>query len=231
MNRLLFDRIKGAMLPAICDVPTAGYAGVEVGEDQPGQNKLNHVPNASDKKATAAFVRVNIRWMLQVAGRYLRDVALAEDAVQSAFVKIFAKSDQFKGQVRIQAWMRRIVVNEALMILRKRKSLKENHSIDPLLPEFDRWQCRLEPPWTHVPNPEELLITDQTRQFVMTAIGKLPDAYRVVLLLRDIEEQTTAEVAETIGISEANVKVRLHRSRAALKTLLEPQMRQGRFSR
>ncbi len=201
-----------------------------MGEDKPDQNNLNNVPDASNKEATATFVRANIRWMLQVAVHYLREFALAEDAVQNAFAKIFAKSDQFKGQVRIQAWMRRIVVNEALMILRKRKSLKENNSIDQFLPEFDRWQCRLETSWTKVPNPEELLINDQTRQFVMAAIGKLPDAYRVVLLLRDIEERTTAEVAETLGISEANVKVRLHRARAALKTLLEPQMREGRFS-
>jgi len=198
-------------------------------KDEPDQNSANQVPPPSDKMATAEFVRANIGWMIQVAVHYLRDLALAEDAVQNAFTKIFAKSDQFKGQVRIQAWMRRIVINEALMILRKRKSLKEDNSIDPLLPEFDRWQCRLEAAWTKAPNPEELLIDGQTRHLVTDAIDRLPDAYRVVLLLRDIEEQTTTEVAEALEITEANVKVRLHRARAALKSLLEPQMREGRF--
>jgi len=201
-----------------------------VGKEEPDQNNQNQLPDVDDKKATALFVRVNVRWMLHVANQYLRDTALAEDAVQTAFAKIFAKSDQFKGQVRIQAWMRRIVVNEALMILRKRKSFKEDNSIDPLLPEFDSWHCRLAAPWTKVPTPEELIVDEQSRRLVMTAIDNLQDDYRVVLLLRDIEEHTTAEAAETLGISEANVKVRLHRARSALKVLLEPQMREGRFS-
>ncbi|AKS46714.1 RNA polymerase, sigma subunit, ECF family [Octadecabacter temperatus] len=201
-----------------------------MGENQRNTTSSHNLPDASDKEAVAGFVRENIQWMMQVALHYLRDIPLAEDAVQIAFSKIFTKSDQFKGQVRIQAWMRSIVVNEALMILRKRKSLKEDNTIDPLLPEFDKWKCRVEMPWVNVPNPEDLLITEQTRQTVRAAIDKLSDAYRVVLLLRDIEEQTTAEVAEALEISEANVKVRLHRARAALKTLLEPQMREGRFN-
>jgi len=207
-----------------------GARGSNVSEDEPDQNNPNQLPNVSDKMATGEFVRDNVRWMLRVANQYLRDVALAEDAVQTAFGKIFAKSDQFKGQVRIQAWMHRIVINEALMILRKRKSLKEDSSIDQFLPEFDSLQCRLESPWTKVPTPEELLISDQSQKFVLTAVTELPDTYRVVLLLRDIEEHTTAEVAEMLEISEANVKVRLHRARAALKALLEPQMRDEKFS-
>ncbi len=200
-----------------------------MGKEEPDQNNLNQLPNVADKKATALFVRDNVRWMLHIANQYLRDTALAEDAVQTAFAKIFAKSDQFKGEVRIQAWMRRIVINEALMMLRKRKSLNEDNSIDPHLPEFDSLHCRLEAPWTKIPTPEELLVNEQLRQYVMTAIANLQDDFRVVLLLRDIEEYTTAEAAERLGISEANVKVRLHRARAALKILLEPLMREGRF--
>ena len=111
------------------------------------------VPDASSQEETGAFVRVHIGWMLRLARRYLGDAALAEDAVQSAFSKIFAKSDQFEGKSSIRSWIRSIVVNEALMLLRKRRSLKEDDSIDPLLPEFDENGCRIEAPWSEAPNP------------------------------------------------------------------------------
>ena len=88
-------------------------------------------------------------------------------------------------------------------------------------------RCRIEPPWQQPPSPEQLLMSDQTRRAVLEAIGQLPDAYRVTLLLRDIEELSTAEVAAALEVTEANVKVRLHRARAALKSLLEPLMRKG----
>lgn len=70
--------------------------------------------------------------------------------------------------------------------------------------------------------PESLALQADTKALVSAKIGQLPDSYRVVLVLRDIEEMSTGEVAESLGISEANVKVRLHRARAALKRLLEP---------
>ena len=187
------------------------------------------VPDAADREATAAFVRAHIGWMLQLARTYLRDSALAEDAVQNAFAKIFTRADQFSGKSSVRSWMRRIVINEALMILRKRRSLSEEGNIERLLPEFDENDCRIEERWSATPTPEQLLMTDETRRIVAEKISELPDAYRVTLLLRDIEERTTSEVAEALGLTEVNVKVRLHCARAALKTLLEPHLRQGGF--
>ena len=189
------------------------------------------IPEASDRIGTSEFVRAHIGWMMRTARHYLTDTALAEDAVQSAFSKVFTKGDQFQGEVNIKAWIRRIVVNEALMILRKRKSLNEDSSIDPLLPEFDSNGCRFEASWRESQCPEQVLITSQTRRLVMDAIATLPDTYRIVLLLRDIEEHSTSEVAHMLEISETNVKVRLHRARAALKVVLEPGLRDGRFGK
>lgn len=185
------------------------------------------LPDSTDREATSAFVRRHIGWMLRLSRNYLGDASLAEDAVQSAFAKIFTKGDQFEGRSSIRSWMRRIVVNEALMVLRKRSSLREDNSVDPLLPEFDQNDCRIEDPWVQAPTPEQQLLSKEATHLVTDAIARLPDAYRVTLLLRDIEEMSTAEVAQTLGISQANVKVRLHRARAALKTLLEPTMRKG----
>ena len=170
------------------------------------------------------LVRSNIGWMLALAERLLRDRALAEDVVQESFVRAFEGLAGFEGRSSIESWLHRITVNSALSKLRQLKRLAEQ-SIDEHLPEFDRFDCRVETPWTRLASVEEIIESDDKRRRVYETIGQLPDAYRVVLQLRDIEEYDTREVATLLGISESNVKVRLHRARAALKKLLEPILR------
>ncbi len=99
------------------------------------------------------------------------------------------------------------------------------HSIDDLFPEFDQYECRIETLWRNMTRFEGIIDNEQNRTQVHTAINKLPDKYRNVLLLRDIEGYDTSQVAEILEISESNVKVRLHRSHAALKKLIEPLLR------
>lgn len=175
-------------------------------------------------RATERFVRLHIGWMLAVATRIVRDTHHAEDAVQNAFAKIFDKIDEFGGRSALKTWMHRIVVNESLMLLRKAKRT-ETVPIDDLQPEFDANGCRVEDRWATTQTPEALLLQSDMRAQVMGKIDLLPDKYRIILVLRDIEELTTLEVAESLEISEPNVKVRLHRARAALKRLLEPLVR------
>ncbi len=177
-----------------------------------------------DVEQLEPFVRSNTAWMLAVAVRILQDKGHAEDAVQVAFTKILTNIDGFEGRSALKTWMHRIVVNEALMILRKIKRRQEQ-SIDGLMPEFDGSGCRVEFVLTETETPEELLEKAQTSRAVSAAINQLPDPYRIVLCLRDIEELSTLEVCEMLDISEANVKVRLHRARAALKKLLEPVLK------
>ena len=161
------------------------------------------------------LVRTNIGWMLALAERLLRDRALAEDVVQESFLRVFDGLAGFEGRSSIESWLHRITVNSALSKLRQLKRLAEQ-SIDEHLPEFDRLDCRVETPWTRLASVEEIIESDDKRRRVYETIGQLPDAYRVVLQLRDIEEYDTREVATLLGISENNVKVRLHRARAAL---------------
>lgn len=176
---------------------------------------------AGHAAATERFVREHIGWMLAVANRILRDSHHAEDAVQNAFAKIFDKLSSFDGRAAVKTWMHRILVNECLMLMRKAGRM-ETVPIDDLLPVFDANGCRIEERWMTTETPESLALQADTKALVSAKIGQLPDSYRVVLVLRDIEEMSTGEVAESLGISEANVKVRLHRARAALKRLLEP---------
>ena len=167
-----------------------------------------------DPVATAEFVRNNIEWMLAVARRLLRDNALSEDAVQNAFINVFRALKTFEGRSSLKTWMHRIVVNEALATLRKGRRLKET-SIEDLQPDFDGSGCRIDERWERVETPEALLQKSQIQARVLELIERLPDHYRVIVVLRDIEELSTHEVAEVLDLSETNVKVRLHRARSA----------------
>lgn len=171
-----------------------------------------------------ALVRSHIGWMLALAERLLNDRALAEDVVQEAFIRAFRGLADFEGRSSLKSWLHRITVNAALSKLRQLKRLAEQ-PIDELLPEFDRHDCRIESPWSRVASVEEIMDSEDARRTVCEALAQLPDAYRVILQLRDIEGYDTGEAATLLEISEGNVKVRLHRARAALKKLLEPILR------
>lgn len=170
------------------------------------------------------LVRDNIGWMLALAERLIRDRGTAEDAVQEAFMAAFRGLANFEGRSSLKTWLRRITVNASLDKLRQAKRRAEQ-PIDEHLPEFDRYDCRMEAPWDHLTPLDEVVESDNLRARVHEAIGALSDPYRIVLQLRDVEGYATGEVAELLEISNANVKVRLHRARATLKKLLEPVLR------
>ncbi len=190
----------------------------------PKQNKTSTQSTPEDAVAAEQLVRDNIAWMLALAERMLRDRSLAEDAVQEAFISALRGLSRFEGRSSIKTWLHRITVNASLTKLRQLKRLAEK-PIDEHLPEFDRQECRIEAPWSYLATAQEVLENAELRARVNAGIDELPDSYRIVLQLRDIEGYATREVAALLEISEANVKVRLHRARAALKKLLEPILR------
>lgn len=187
-----------------------------------GEPKQYELP--SDADSADALVRENIGWMLAVAQGLLTDRALAEDAVQEAFLSAFRGLDKFEQRSSLKTWLHRITVNACLMKLRQLKRLAEQ-PIDEHLPEFNRYECRIEERWGNLASVEAILNNEQRSAQVHKMIDNLPGDYRIVLLLRDIEGYNTEEVVELLGISESNVKVRLHRARAALKKLIEPILR------
>jgi RNA polymerase sigma-70 factor (ECF subfamily) len=171
------------------------------------------------EEAFETLVRTHSGRMLSVCRRILRNDEEAKDAVQEAFVSAFRGLSGFEGTSRLGTWLHRIAVNASLMRLRSRKRRPEE-PIDELLPTFkDDGHARVEPrDWS--PSALQLVESRETREFVRGCIDRLPDLYRVVLLLRDIEEMDTAEAAGVLGVSEGVVKVRLHRARHALRRLL-----------
>ncbi len=161
--------------------------------------------------------------MLATARRLLRGEADARDCVQDAFLSAFKNMSQFEQRASIATWLHQIVVNTALMKIRRRTRRKEE-SLDELMPEFDGQSRRPEPHATDVPF-ESLLESREIRNLVRQSIDRLPENYRIVLMLRDIEGYDTEETAALIGASPGAVKTQLHRARAALKKLLEPILR------
>ena len=159
--------------------------------------------------------------LLATARRMLRNEDEAKDALQDAFLQAFRAYDGFRGEAAVQTWLHRILVNACLMRMRSRRRHPEE-SIETPLPEFleDGHHSRHPHEWRA--EPEVLLERRENRDLVRAALGRLPEDYRTVILLRDIEELTTEEAALALGISEVACKVRLHRARQALRGLLAP---------
>jgi RNA polymerase sigma-70 factor (ECF subfamily) len=174
-----------------------------------------------DQAACEEFVRRHSGRMLVTARRLLRSDDDAADAVQEAFLSAFRSIDRFEGNSRLATWLHRIVINACLMKLRNRARLPEV-SIESLLPEFNKWghHARGVRRWQNLPIDE--LLKDETRAIVRRCIDMLPDDFRTILLLRNIEELSTEEAAGVLNITAGTAKVRLHRARQALRTLLEP---------
>ena len=147
----------------------------------------------------------------------------AEDAMQDAFLKAFAHLQNFHGDSRFYTWLVRIAANEALMRLRRRRP---NHfSIDqPIDSDSDLMPRELEE-WS--PNPEQQYAKSEIDNIISTLLEQLEDEYRIVLVLRDVEELSTQETADALGISLSAVKSRLLRARLKLREKLNRHFRFG----
>jgi RNA polymerase sigma-70 factor, ECF subfamily len=174
---------------------------------------------AGEERAFEELVRLHGGRMLAVARRFVRIETDAEDIVQAAYLNAFRALPSFEGACLLSTWLHRIVVNTALMKLRTRRRRPEE-SIEPLLPSFqdDGHHVEQFSDWTA--GADALLERQETRATVRACIAQLPDNYRQVLMLRDIEELGTHDVATMLGMTPTAVKVRLHRARQALSTLL-----------
>ena len=179
---------------------------------------------AGDDEAFELVVRTYSGRLLAVTRRILGNDEDARDAVQDAFLSAFRSLDRFEGGSLLSTWLHRIAVNAALMRLRTRRR-KPEESIETLLPVYkdDGHHQERFSSWTE---PADVsMARAENRALVRRCIEGLPDTYRTVLVLRDIEELDTEETARALGISGNAVKIRLHRARQALRTLLAPHFR------
>jgi RNA polymerase sigma-70 factor (ECF subfamily) len=201
-------------------MPDSPAAPVQSGsEDETLLSRLR----SGEAAAFEELVRVETGRLLAVTRRILPTEEDARDAVQDAFLFAFRSLDRFQGHSRLSTWLHRIAVNAALMRLRTRRRKREE-PLEPLLPTYlnDGHHAERFASWV---DPADLIERAENKALVRRLIGELPDGYRTVLLLRDIEGLNTEETAKLLETTPNAVKVRLHRARQALRTLLAPHFR------
>jgi len=181
---------------------------------------------AGDGKAYERVMRELGPRLLATAVRMLGNEDDAREAVQDAFLQAFRNIRNFDGKSKFSTWMHRIVINACLMKLRTRRR-KPSVSIETLLPKYDN-DGHMELPiqsWRRGESGEDETPDESLRRRVREEIEALPEEYRAVLMLRDVEDLDTAETAVVLGISESAVKTRLHRARQALRAKLDMVVR------
>ena len=169
---------------------------------------------------TAAFgelVRRYERKIFRLAQHVTQNREDAEDVLQETFMKAYEHLDQFKGDSKFYTWIVRIAVNQALMKLRRRKTDK-TVSIDETIDTGEDTVVREIAAWDE--NPEQQFSRDELGGILDTAVRSLEPLYRSVFVLRDIEELSTEETAEALGLSVPAVKSRLLRARLQLREKL-----------
>jgi RNA polymerase sigma-70 factor (ECF subfamily) len=179
---------------------------------------------AGDAAAFETLLRVHGPRLLRVARRFLPNEEDARDALQDAMIAVYRNIGSFESTSALTTWLHRILVNASLMKLRTKRRHPEE-AIETYLPRFQEDGHQVEPsiPWTE--SAQTRLEREELSTIVRDAIEELPDTYRAVVLLRDIEEKSTEETAEILGTSRNVVKIRLHRARQALRALLDQAMR------
>lgn len=185
------------------------------------ETELADAIRRGDAEGFESLVRSEAGRLLAVTRRILQNEEDARDAVQEAFISAFKARQQFGGGAKVSTWLHRIAVNAALSKLRSLKRRPEE-SIDGLLPHFlpNGHYAQASSTWQQP--VDEALARKETARLVRAAIDQLPESFRMALLLRDIEGFSTDETAQLLGTTPNAVKLRLHRARMALRTLLAP---------
>ncbi len=148
--------------------------------------------------------------LYRVSRVILRDDGEAEDVMQDAYVRAYEHLNQFAGKAAFSTWLTRIAIHEALARKRRRGRMEE---LDALTANGDTMPILKSSALT----PEAGTAQAETRQLLEEAIDRLPENYRTVVMLREVEEMSVAETAESLGVTDAVVKTRLHRAHAMLR--------------
>jgi RNA polymerase sigma-70 factor, ECF subfamily len=174
-----------------------------------------------DQKAFEELVRQESPRLFRLLLRMLNDPDEAQSVLQETFLQAYQHLETFRGESKLTTWLYGIGINQARVALRKRRRLEpmSDEDIERLQPTFRGGVMYTDTPQAW--NPERHAELADTKQLVRDAIDQLPEQYRTVILLRDIEELSTEEVAQVLEISAGAVRVRLHRARQALRALLD----------
>jgi RNA polymerase sigma-70 factor (ECF subfamily) len=177
---------------------------------------------ARDRSAIEQVISSNNRQLFRTAWSILRSRPDAEEAVQSAYLRAFTKIGSFEGRSSLATWLTRIVVNEALG-RRRANARRCRHLAEEGVAMLDDYRHALMR-GSDAETPDASIARKQVRKMLEQAVEELPDQYRTVFVLRDVEGLSGEEVAEILDIPTATVKTRLFRSRRKMKELLAPEV-------
>jgi len=191
----------------------------EIGAAEAGDMALMRRALARDPNAFRAIIKTHNQRLYRIARGVVRNDAEAEDIVQEAYMRAFANLGAFRGEASLSTWLSRIVINEALGRLRKRKrvvAMPEN-------PEAEIIRFPLSD-WNTCDDPERTMAQRQILALVERATDSLPDVYRSVFVARIIEGLSIEETADLLGVRPETVKTRLHRARALVRKALDDEI-------
>lgn len=162
-----------------------------------------------------------------LARRMLGNAADAEDVTQEVFVQVLRKLPTFRGEAAFPTWLYRVTINAILTYRRKRARWEAHQALPEPLADFHTDGSHHHPVRPLLTGPEKTAIEHETHQLLEKAITQLPETYRDVYVLVDVEELPIAEVAELLGLKVPAIKSRLHRARLILRHALSPYFEQG----
>ena len=172
---------------------------------------------AGESELFELLLRRHNQRVYRVARAVLGNDAQGEDLAQEAWVRAYEHLGEFEGRARFSTWLTRIVLYEGWARSRKTRRFEPIGDESETPEEF----------MSAAPDPESRALSSEMRSYLESAVDAIPESYRVVLVLRDVEELSTAEAAETLGLSENAVKIRLHRARAMVRRELAARVGDG----
>jgi RNA polymerase sigma-70 factor (ECF subfamily) len=153
--------------------------------------------------------------LYRAARSVVKDESEVEDVMQQAYINAFAHLHQFEERSLFSTWMTRITLNEAFA---RRRKLLQSAAVSQSLPEFDSERGPFMDPLTSPqPDPERQAYASELRRVLEQTVDALPEGYRTVFMLRDVEGLSTTEAGDALGLGEEAVKTRLHRARALIR--------------
>ena len=178
---------------------------------------------SGNDKAFEVIMRRNNRALYRAARSILQDDADAEDAVQEAYLRAYRALGKFQGEARLTTWLTRIVINEALEKMRKRKQETGKVSLENVV-DLEMHIDNANDGNARPDGPETAAMRAQTRRLLEHKIDQLPAAFRTVFVLRALEEMSVEETASCVGITEATVRTRFFRAKSLLRESLAKEI-------
>ena len=179
----------------------------------------------SSRSAFEGLMRQYNQRLFRVARSILKDDADAEDALQDAYVQAYRNLADFRGESELSTWLTRIVINQALMQARKRT---RQRVVVPFAERGDDGGRELDVADEQAESPSDAALRGEVRKVLERRIDELPEAFRTVFVMREVEEMTARETADALGIPEATVRTRHFRARALLREALDRDIETAR---